>query len=204
MQSKINKIMEEIDKKTQELKLEYMNLMSKYNFSFENGRIKFTKDKTDSDRRKKEPFWDSILWITFRELLSIPFIYSMFFPVVFFDIFLFIYQQTAIRLYWIPLVKRSDYITYDRKELQYLNWIQKFNCLYCAYVNWFLSYAVEVAWRTEKYWCPIKHAKKMNWWHEWQKYFADYGDVEWFKETFHNKDIILELYSKDKQTKEEI
>ncbi|MDF1682622.1 MAG: hypothetical protein P1U46_02605 [Patescibacteria group bacterium] len=91
-----------------------------------------------------------------------PFIYTMFIPVMFLDIFLFIYQQTAIRLYGIPLTRRRDYITYDRKHLDYLNFIQKFNCLYCSYVNGFLSYAVEVAGRTEKYWCPIKSAKKMK------------------------------------------
>lgn len=193
--------MGEIEKKTQELKKEYTKLMSKYSFSFESWKIKFTKEKKEEDKRKKESFWQSFLWITFREILSIPFIYSMIIPVLFLDIFMFIYQQTAIRLYWIPLVKRRDYITYDRKELAYLNWIQKFNCLYCAYVNWFLSYAVEIAWRTEKYWCPIKHAKKMSWWHQWQRYFADYWDVEWLKETFHNKDIIVELYGKEAEAK---
>jgi hypothetical protein len=51
-----------------------------------------------------------------------------------------------------------------------------------------LSYAVEVAWRTEKYRCPIKHANKIKWWHDWQKEFADYGDPETFKETFCNLD----------------
>ena len=99
-----------------------------------------------------------------------------------------------MRLYGIPLVKRKDYITYDRKELAYLNWFQKFHCLYCAYVNWFLSFAVEIAWRTEKYWCPIKHAKRMKWWHDWEKYFADYWDVDWFKEVFLSGD---EYYEND-------
>jgi len=112
------------------------------------------------------------------------------------DLFLFIYQNTAIRLYKIPIVNRSDYISFDRKELDYLNLIQKLNCLYCSYVNWLFSYAVEVWGRTEKYWCPIKSAKKMKINHDWQRYFADYGDPEWFKESFHS----IDEYYKEKGT----
>jgi hypothetical protein len=73
-----------------------------------------------------------------------PFIYMMIIPTLIIDIFLFVYQQTCFRLYGIPLVKRRDYITAERKHLDYLNWIQKINCLYCSYVNGIFSYAVEV------------------------------------------------------------
>jgi hypothetical protein len=45
----------------------------------------------------------------------------MLIPAFILDICLFIYQNTAMRLYRIPLAKRSDYIVYDRKELAYLN-----------------------------------------------------------------------------------
>jgi len=83
-------------------------------------------------------------------------------PSVLLHLFLFIYQQTALRLYQIPLVSLKDYVTFDRKELDYLNSIQKINCLYCSYVNGLFSYAVEIAGRTERYRCPIKNAKKMN------------------------------------------
>jgi hypothetical protein len=69
----------------------------------------------------------------------------MIIPALIIDAFLFIYQNTAIRLYGIPLAKRSDYIVNDRQQLAYLNWIQKFNCMYCSYVNGLFSYAVEVA-----------------------------------------------------------
>ena len=102
----------------------------------------------------------------------------------FIDLFLFVYQQTAIRLYQIPIVKRSDYIVFDRKDLAYLNWIQKINCMYCSYVNWLFQYWVEIAWRTEKYWCPIKNVRKKAWEHAWEKYFANYWDVEGFRNTF--------------------
>ncbi|MDD3145315.1 MAG: hypothetical protein PHV23_04360 [Candidatus Gracilibacteria bacterium] len=188
MKSRINRILEEIDQKKIELKNEYLKLMEKYSFSFIKGKIVFTNEAREANKKKKISIFESIFSARVREVLSIPFIYSMIFPAIFLDLFLFIYQQTAIRLYKIPLVKRSDYIVFDRKELDYLNTIQKINCLYCSYVNGLFSYAVEVGGRTEKYWCPIKNAKKMKSSHDWQRYFADYGDPEGFKECFHSVD----------------
>lgn len=197
MKSRINKILEEIEIKKQELKEEYFKLMEKYSFTFIKWKIVFTNEAREANRRKKISIFESIFSARVREVLSIPFIYSMIVPALFLDIFLFVYQNTAIRLYKIPLVKRSEYITFDRKELDYLNWIQKINCLYCSYVNWLFSYAVEVGGRTEKYWCPIKNAKKMKVSHDWQRYFADYWDPEWFKECFQS----IEEYNKEKETK---
>ncbi len=197
MKSRINKILEEIEIKKQELKQEYLNLMDKYSFTFVKWKIVFTREAREANKKQKISVFESIFSARVREVLSIPFIYSMIFPALFLDLFLFVYQNTAIRLYKIPLVKRSDYISFDRKELDYLNWIQKINCLYCSYVNWLFSYAVEVGGRTEKYWCPIKSAKKMKVSHDWQRYFADYGDPEWFKECFHS----IDEYYKEKETK---
>jgi hypothetical protein len=111
----------------------------------------------------------------------------VFFPIIILDIILTIYQYVCFKFFYnIPIVKRKDFIVFDRKHLDYLNIIQKINCIYCSYVNWFLSYAVEVSWRTENYWCPIKSAKKMKWWHSWQKHFADYWDPEEFKKVYNN------------------
>jgi hypothetical protein len=119
-------------------------------------------------------------------------------PSIILHIFLFIYQQTAFRLYKIPLVRIKDYVIFDRKQLDYLNIIQKINCLYCSYVNWLYQYGVEIAWRTEKYWCPIKNAKKKLWEHEWEEYFADYWDAKWFKETLQS----LKEFEKLKNSKD--
>ena len=161
-------------------------------------KITFSKEQKLENKKKKRSFWQTTKSTTFREYLSIPFIYSMMIPAVILDLFLFMYQQTAMRLYRIPLVKRSDYITLERKHLDYLNWVEKLNCIYCSYVNWLFAYAVEIAWRTEKYWCPIKHAKKMTSSHNWEKYFADYGDADWFKEVFRKNQ---EFYQDEKETK---
>lgn len=132
--------------------------------------------------KKNKKFFNSKRIKFIREALSFPFIWFMLFPILILDICLFIYQNTAMRLYWIPLAKRSDYIVYDRESLAFMTWYEKLDCLYCSYVNWFLAYASEVAWRTEKYWCPMKHYKKNLAKHEWQPYFADYNDEKKFRE----------------------
>jgi len=184
MNSKINKILQDIDKKKKELIKEYYEMKEKYGFSIKSWRIIFNKKIKLFNKSHKRTLWQSFRIVKFRELISVPFIYFVFFPVFFLDITFFIYQQTALRLYKIPLVKRKDYIIYDRAQLDYLNFLQKFNCIYCSYVNWFLAYATEIVWRTERYWCPIKHAKKTLSPHDWEKYFSDYWDAKWFKETF--------------------
>jgi len=120
-----------------------------------------------------------------------PFIYVMIIPTVILDIFITIYQSVAFPLYHIPKVKRRDFIVYDRKFLDYLNIIQKVHCLYCTYVNGLFAYAVEIAGRTERYWCPIKaaHIPKFN--HGWYNDFADYGNPEEWKEKFNDEKAFL-------------
>lgn len=198
MKSTISRILQEIENKRKELAEEYERIKKKYNFEYIKWKITFSKEQKLENKKKKRSFWQTTKSTTFREYLSTPFIYSMMIPAVILDLFLFMYQQTAMRLYRIPLVKRSDYITLERKHLDYLNWVEKLNCIYCSYVNWLFAYAVEIAWRTEKYWCPIKHAKKMTSSHNWEKYFADYGDADWFKEVFRKNQ---EFYQDEKETK---
>ena len=197
MKSRINKILEEIENKRDELKLEYIKLMDKYGYKFKRWKIVYNKDIVKKNKKLKKSIFKTIFFAKMRELISIPFIYWFYIPVLILDIGLFFYQQIVFRLYRIPLVKRSDYIIYDRWILDYLNLIQKVNCIYCSYVNWVFSYAVEIWWRTEKYWCPIKHAKKSKWWHSWQQEFADYWDVEWFKESFFNIEQKIESFKKN-------
>lgn len=97
-----------------------------------------------------------LAWIT------MPVIYSVFFPVVLLDLFVEIYHRICFPIYGIPLVKRSDYIKIDRHKLSYLSLVQKIACAYCGYVNGFLAYAVAVAGETEKYWCSIRHEEMKN------------------------------------------
>ncbi|MDD2871310.1 MAG: hypothetical protein PHS49_04935 [Candidatus Gracilibacteria bacterium] len=193
MKSKITLIFEEIDKKKYELKQEYLKMKDKYGFHFKGGKIVFNTEKVVENKKYKKSILNSIFNTTIKNILAIPFIYVMIVPAVFLDIFLFVYQQTAIRLYGIPLVNRSDYVVFDRRHLDYLNWIQKFNCLYCSYFNGLMSYAVEVAGRTEKFWCPIKSAMRQKGGHDWEEYFADYGDPKGFMEEFNDTKCFTKL-----------
>ena len=191
MKSKIEQILREIELKKQELFDEYEKLRKKYDFSFERWKVIFSQKAKEYQKRYKVPLLKYAIPKSYKHTLSIPFIYGMIFPAIFLDIWLFIYQQTALRLYGIPLVKRSDYIIFDRKHLNYLNLMQKVNCLYCSYMNGLFSYAVEIWGRTEKYWCPIKAARRKKWGHDWEEYFADYGDPQEFKKQFNsNKEFL--------------
>jgi len=183
---KILQITQDIKSKKDELYNEYKKLRKKYDFTFKNWKVVFTQKAKNIQKWFRTPLKSYAVPKNLRHFISMPFIYGMIFPGLFLDLTLFMYQQTAFRLYRIPLVKRSDYIQFDRKHLDYLNFIQKINCLYCSYMNGLFSYAVEVWGRTEKYWCPIKAARKRKWGHSWEEHFADYWDPEWFKKAFNS------------------
>ena len=187
MKSRINEIIQEMEVKWNELKVEYEKLKEKYDYSFNKWKIKFSeKARLAQKKVKNSVFKDIKTYKNFKHIISAPFIYGMIIPFIIMDIGLFIYQNICFRLYNIPLVKRSEYIVFDRQHLKYLNFLDRFNCLYCSYWNGILSYGVEIAGRTEKYWCPIKHAKRTKTLHTWQKHFADYGDSDGFREVFNS------------------
>lgn len=66
----------------------------------------------------------------------------------------------------------------DRNQLAYLNVLEKFNCVYCSYGNGLIAFSREVLARTEQYWCPIKHASRVQGAHSRYGKFAEYGDGE--------------------------
>ncbi len=70
-------------------------------------------------------------------------------------------QLTCFPIYGIARVRRADYIVFDRQHLSYLNWFERIHCSYCAYGNGLIAYAAEIIGRTEQYFCPIKHARKV-------------------------------------------
>jgi hypothetical protein len=115
-------------------------------------------------------------------LISSPFIYGMIVPAVIWNIYLEIYHQVCFRLYGIPLVKMEDYFVYDRQLLSVLNKWEKINCYYCSYVNNLLQYSVEIAGRTERYWCPLKYERRMNKNHDYYDQFLDREKIENFRE----------------------
>ena len=83
--------------------------------------------------------------------------------------------------YGVPKVRRRDYVVMDRNKLRYLNFMERFNCVYCEYVNGLIAYVQEIAGRTEQYWCPIKHALRLKTMHSRYPHFLDYGDAEAYR-----------------------
>ncbi len=111
-------------------------------------------------------------------LLTAPLIYGMLVPLALLDLFLTLYQAICFRVYGIEKVRRGDYLVFDRSQLEYLNAIEKLNCAYCSYANGLIGYLREIAGRTEQYWCPIKHARRVVAAHRQYAHFVDYGDAE--------------------------
>ncbi len=131
---------------------------------------------------EKIPLWRYILQGNKRYALSAPIIYGMIVPALFMDLCVTIYQATCFPIYGIPKVRRQDYIVIDRDRLPYLNILQKINCAYCGYFNGLIAYVREIAARTEQFWCPIRHGKRVKGVHRRYWHFLRYGDGAHLKE----------------------
>lgn len=84
-------------------------------------------------------------------VVTAPIIYSLIIPFVIADLWVSLYQMICFRVYQIKLVRRSDYIVFDRRHLSYLNGIEALNCAFCAYGNGLIGYIGEISSRTEQY-----------------------------------------------------
>lgn len=193
MESKIRKIIEKIDSLNERLKKEHALLAEKYGFFIQEKKIIFSETIQKRNSLFRMPVWKYAIPKSIRHIFSIPFIYGIIIPAVILDIFITVYQRVAFSLYGIPRVKRGDYIIYDRRFLGYLNIIQKAHCLYCSYVNGLFAYSLEIAARTERYWCPIKAANKPKSYHGWYKDFADYGNPEEWNQKFNDHKAFDEM-----------
>ena len=191
MNKKIKELLIQIATLEDQLKEELEKENRQIQFTIERGRVWFDRETI---RKHKEALIDLYHYIKSSEMLYIvtaPIIYAVIIPALFLDLFVTVYQAVNFRIYKIPLVKRSEYIVFDRQYLAYLNIIEKINCLYCSYFNGLMAYAGEVAARTEQFWCPIKHAKKIAYRHRYYDKFVPYGD-----ERYHEK---LEMLRKELQ-----
>ena len=176
MSDKIKEILNEIEALKVKLGEEIAEQEKHISYEIKNGYVRFEKDVFE---KQKENMKNLLVW--FREipllhLLSSPIIYAMIIPAVLLDIILFIYQQAVFRIYKFKPIKRSDYIIYDHQYLGYLNSIEKLNCLYCSYFNGLMQYAAAIASRTELFFCPIKHAKKVAYGNDYYELYFEYGE----------------------------
>jgi hypothetical protein len=148
----------------------------------EHGRVVFEAELLRRHRELKTAL-STYLWnANPLVILTAPVIYSLIVPFVLLDLFVTIYQAICFPVYGIAKVKRADYFVFDRGHLAYLNVLEKLNCAYCSYANCLIAYVREIAARTEQYWCPIKHARRVIGSHPRYLKFDDYGDAESFRE----------------------
>ncbi len=120
-------------------------------------------------------------WITIKRpqnLVTAPFIYGLIFPLVFLDISVSLYQAICFPIYRIAKVRRADYLVFDHQHLQYIDIIERIHCAYCTYANGVIAHALEVASRTEQYFCPIKHAHKILGRQARYQHYLEYGDAQ--------------------------
>jgi hypothetical protein len=110
-------------------------------------------------------------------VVTIPVIYSLAIPFLILDAWVTIYQWMCFPLFGIARVSRRPYFVFDRHRLDYLTAIERVHCHFCSYANGVLGYVREVAARTEKYWCPIKHARVVPDAHRHYRDFFEYGDA---------------------------
>ncbi len=146
-------------------------------FEIKGRRIEFENAIKQTHRRLKKTFFRWLVTNRPQNLITGPIIYSMIFPLLMLDFFVSVYQATCFPIYGVAKVRRRDYIVLDRHHLEYLNFIEKFHCTYCAYGAGLTAYICEIVSRTEQYFCPIKHAHKILGTPNRYRNFLEYGDA---------------------------
>ena len=182
MNPKISELLARIQQMELEIEQEMKRKRAELQADFEETRVRFEQEVLEQQRRFKTGILPYMLSANLLSVLTAPVIYSVLFPMLLLDLFVTIYQHICFRAYGIPRVKRSDYFVYDRAHLAYLNLLEKINCAYCSYGNGLMAYAREIVARTEQYWCPIKHARKVMAAHPYYTGFVDFGDAESYKQ----------------------
>ena len=178
MNDKIRELIDEIDAMKLKLAEEIDKQESHISYEIKNGYVTFEKEVLAKQRENMKNLLTWFREVPLFHLLTAPFIYAMVIPAIIFDVLLFVYQQIAFRVFKFEFIKRSDYMHFDHHYLGYLNLVEKLNCLYCSYFNGLMLYASAIAGRTELYFCPIKHAKKIVSQHKFYEEFLSYGDEE--------------------------
>jgi hypothetical protein len=161
-----------------ELDAEVHHIRAEWRYRVEHGRVRFERDVRAAHRRLRLGLVRYLRESQILTVLTAPVIYALLVPIAFLDLWVSLYQAICFRAYGIARVRRSEYIVIDRHHLAYLNGIEKLNCVYCGYANGVFAFVREVAARTEQYWCPIRHARRVRAPHPHYREFVDYGDAD--------------------------
>ena len=177
MNDKIRNLMAQITALEDDLRAALHEQESSVLFQINGKRIEFEQSIKQAHRRLKTGFFRWLVTYRPQNLITGPIIYGMIIPLMIIDLFVSFYQATCFPIYGIAKVRRADFIVFDRQQLEYLNFIEKFHCTYCAYGAGLVAYMNEILARTEEYFCPIKHARKVLGSHARYARFLEYGEA---------------------------
>lgn len=180
MSNKIKLILDQISALEDELKIAVDEHQASLRYQIEGKRITFERAVREVHLKVRMGVFNWFLNVRPQNYLTAPVIYGMIVPMVIFDLSISIYQLLCFPIYGIARVRRTSYILFDHQHLAYLNIIEKFDCLYCSYAVGLLAYAQEITARTEQYFCPIKHARKILSAHARYANFLNYGEADDF------------------------
>ncbi|WP_353134188.1 hypothetical protein [Limnohabitans sp.] len=182
----ISALLARIQHMESEIELEMKLKRAELKADFDETRVRFEREVLEQQRRFKTGVIAYLFTANWLSVITAPVIYALFFPILLLDLCITIYQHICFRAYGLARVRRGDYFVYDRTHLAYLNLIEKINCAYCSYGNGVMAYGREVVARTEQYWCPIKHARKIMGAHPYYTGFVDFGNAQSYKEQLEN------------------
>ncbi len=178
MDDRIQQLLKQMTALEDELRTALSEQQSSLFFQIKGKRVEFEKSIKQTHRKLKKNFFRWLVTDRPQNLITGPIIYSMIIPLLVTDLFITFYQLTCFPIYGIKKVRRADYIIFDRHNLQYLNFIEKFHCTYCAYGSGMIAYISEIVARTEQYFCPIKHARKILGTHARYALFLDFDAAQ--------------------------
>ncbi len=177
MNERIEQLMAQMAALEDELLTALHQQESRIFFQIKGKRVEFERSVRDAHRQLKKNFFSWLVTNRPQNLITGPIIYGMLIPMALIDLLVTLYQWICFPVYGIARVSRARFFVFDRHQLGYLNFIEKFHCTYCEYGNGLMAYMVEILARTEEYFCPIKHAHKVIGTHARYKKFLAYGDA---------------------------
>lgn len=170
--------------KIKDLEIELLEELQKQTVEFSydiKNRIHFEETTIQRHKRLSKKLIKFLHDAPWPNILTVPIIWSCLLPALLIDLVVTMYQAVCFPIYGIPKVRRANYIVFDTQYLNYLNLIEKLNCAYCRYFNGVIAYIQEIAARTEQYWCPIKHARRISTLHSRYQKFFSYADAESYR-----------------------
>ena len=178
MNDRISQILARMAALEDELRTAVHDQESRMFFQIKGKRVEFERSVAQAHRKLKKNFLRWLVTDRPQNLITGPIIYAMVLPLLMLDACVTFYQWACFPIYGIGKVRRRDYLVFDRRQLGYLNFIEKFHCTYCEYGTGLMAYMSEILARTEQYFCPIKHAHKVLGTHARYNRFLDYGEAD--------------------------